>query len=61
MLLLELNPKLHQTIHSVKREELKSDKNLADSSLSQQESLAVERVFTDVRVSQLVGVQSSWN
>lgn len=61
MLLLELNPKLHQAIHSVKRDESRSDKNLAANPLSQQESFAVKKVFSDVRVSQLVGVQSSWN
>lgn len=61
MLLLQLNPKLHQTIHSVKRDAIKNDKNLAVNPLSQQESFAVKKVFSDVRVSQLVGVQSSWN
>lgn len=60
MLLLQLNPKLHQTIHSVKRDAIKNDRNLAVNPLSQQESFAVKK-FSDVRVSQLVGVQSSWN
>lgn len=42
MLLLQLNPKLHQTIHSVKRDAIKNDRNLAVNPLSQQESFAVK-------------------
>ncbi|OPH54927.1 hypothetical protein BC351_29830 [Paenibacillus ferrarius] len=60
MATIQLNPKLHELVHMMKKVELQSIDKLSINELSASESAAVKKSFTDVRTSQLVGVQSSW-